>query len=139
MTAGPAARDDARVTAPRLIVDGNNVMGSRPDGWWRDRAGAARRLVGEIGAWASEPVLVVFDGREPDPPPAADGVEVRYAGGGGRDAADHVIAALVAADDDARSLRVVTSDAGLAGRVREHGAAVLGSGAFRAGLSPGPP
>ncbi|MEZ0292015.1 MAG: NYN domain-containing protein [Solirubrobacteraceae bacterium] len=123
---------------PRLIVDGNNVMGSRPDGWWRDRAGAARRLVAEIGAWAAEPVLVVFDGRAPDPPPAAEGVEVRYAGGG-RDAADHVIAALVAAAADPRALRVVTSDAGLAGRVREHGAAVLGAGAFRAGLSPGSP
>ena len=93
MTASPAARDDAEVAEPRLIVDGNNVMGSRPDGWWRDRAGAARRLVAEIGAWAAEPVLVVFDGRAPDPPPAAEGVEVRYAGGGGRDAADHVIAA----------------------------------------------
>jgi 8-oxo-dGTP diphosphatase len=27
-----------------IIVDAANVMGSRPDGWWRDRAGAARRL-----------------------------------------------------------------------------------------------
>ena len=49
----------------RVFVDGNNVMGSHPDGWWRDRAGAARRLVAEIiplvlghgGAWT-----IVFDG-----------------------------------------------------------------------------
>jgi len=34
---------------PLVVVDGNNVMGSRPDGWWRDRAGAARRLVGHLG------------------------------------------------------------------------------------------
>jgi predicted RNA-binding protein with PIN domain len=27
-----------------LLVDGANVVGSRPDGWWKDRAGAARRL-----------------------------------------------------------------------------------------------
>ena len=27
-----------------LVVDGANVVGSRPDGWWKDRAGAARRL-----------------------------------------------------------------------------------------------
>ena len=27
-----------------LIVDGANVVGARPDGWWKDRAGAARRL-----------------------------------------------------------------------------------------------
>ena len=33
------------MSAARLIVDGNNVIGSRPDGWWRDRAGAARRLI----------------------------------------------------------------------------------------------
>ena len=32
----------------RVFVDGNNVMGSQPDGWWRDRAAAARRLVAEI-------------------------------------------------------------------------------------------
>ncbi len=28
----------------RIIVDGANVVGARPDGWWRDRAGAAARL-----------------------------------------------------------------------------------------------
>ena len=33
---------------PRMFVDGNNVMGSRPDGWWRDRAGAARRIVAGV-------------------------------------------------------------------------------------------
>jgi predicted RNA-binding protein with PIN domain len=27
-----------------LVVDGANVVGSVPDGWWKDRAGAARRL-----------------------------------------------------------------------------------------------
>jgi hypothetical protein len=36
--------------ATALVVDVANVMGSRPDGWWRDRAGAASRLVGEIAA-----------------------------------------------------------------------------------------
>jgi hypothetical protein len=33
-----------------VIVDGANVVGSRPDGWWRDREGAARRLAGRIAA-----------------------------------------------------------------------------------------
>ncbi len=33
-----------------MIVDGANVVGSRPDGWWRDRAGAARRLAGKLVA-----------------------------------------------------------------------------------------
>ena len=36
----------------RWIVDGMNVIGSRPDGWWRDRRGAMRRLVEELGALA---------------------------------------------------------------------------------------
>ena len=35
------------------LIDGNNVMGSRPDGWWRDRRGAARALVGELAAFAA--------------------------------------------------------------------------------------
>jgi len=110
-----------------LVVDGNNVMGSRPDGWWRDRAGAARRLVEQIGAWASEDVLVIFDGAEPPGMPAPARVEVRFATRRGRDAADDDIAAYVAAHDDPGSLRVVTSDAELAGRVRELGAEVLGA------------
>jgi len=33
-----------------VVVDAANVVGSRPDGWWRDRAGAARRLAGELVA-----------------------------------------------------------------------------------------
>jgi predicted RNA-binding protein with PIN domain len=122
---------------PRLIVDGNNVMGSRPDGWWRDRAGAAQRLVARLGAWAEahdRDVVVVFDGRPLAGAPAPARVEVRYAARGGRDAADDVIAALVAADRAPEELRVVTSDAGLAARVRAHGAEVLGAGAFRDAL-----
>lgn len=36
--------------APVLIVDGANVVGSRPDGWWRDRAGATARLRDQLAA-----------------------------------------------------------------------------------------
>src|SRR4029077_3074554 len=39
----------------RVIVDGNNVIGSRPDGWWRDRPGAARRLGAQLQAAARRP------------------------------------------------------------------------------------
>jgi predicted RNA-binding protein with PIN domain len=118
----------------RLIVDGNNVMGSRPDGWWKDRAGAARRLVERIGAWADEAgadVLVVFDGRPPPGLESPPGVDVRYAERAGANAADDVIAALVADDAAPATLRVVTSDAELARRVREHGAEVTGARGFR--------
>jgi 8-oxo-dGTP diphosphatase len=39
-----------------IIVDGANVMGSRPDGWWRDRAGAARRLRDQLAVLAARGV-----------------------------------------------------------------------------------
>ena len=51
-----------------VFVDGNNVMGSRPDGWWRNRAEAAQRLVAQIGPMARShggAWTVVFDGPEP--------------------------------------------------------------------------
>ena len=49
-----------------IVVDVANVMGSRPDGWWRDRAGAAVRLHAEIAALAASGRPVLPD--EPDPP-----------------------------------------------------------------------
>lgn len=72
-----------RDMAARLIIDGNNVIGSRPDGWWKDRAGATRGLVDKVGA--AEPA----------------------------------------------GMHVVTSDAELSARVREHGAQVTGARGFR--------
>ena len=116
----------------RWIVDGMNVIGSRPDGWWRDRPGAQRRLAEELGEFAAaggHEVAVVFDGKpfELD----ARGVDVTFASRRGPDAADDDIAERVAADADPKGLRVVTSDDGLAERVRAHGAEVMGAGAFR--------
>ncbi|MBN1528624.1 MAG: hypothetical protein JW895_06155 [Thermoleophilaceae bacterium] len=112
----------------RWVVDGMNVIGSRPDGWWRDRRAAMRRLVEDLGG-LGEPVIVVLDGTPFDID--AGPVDVRFASRRGPDAADDDIAALVAADPDTGDLRVVTSDAGLERRVREHGASVEGAGAFR--------
>ena len=118
----------------RWLVDGMNVIGSRPDGWWRDRAGAMRALAARLAAFAEatgEPVRVVFDGRPVALEAEAAGrVGVAWAGPG-RDAADRVIAEEVAADADPGSLRVVTSDAALAERVRELGAEVVPAGGFR--------
>src|SRR5687768_7456197 len=116
----------------RWLVDGMNVVGSRPDGWWRDRVGAMRRLIEELERFADtsgDEVAVVFDGR----PFALDGggrVEVGFAPGG-RDAADHAIAAWVADDPEPQAMIVVTSDAELARTVRSAGAHVVGSGVFR--------
>jgi len=117
-----------------LIVDGNNVIGSRPDGWWRDRAAATRRLVEQLGAFAAdrdEAITVVFDGPRPSALDAPGAVAVIFAERSGRDAADDVIAALVADAALPSGLTVVTSDAGLAARVRARGVRVLGSRAFR--------
>jgi 8-oxo-dGTP diphosphatase len=46
-------------------VDVANVMGSRPDGWWRDRAGAAVRLYGEIARLAANGRVVLPGAAEP--------------------------------------------------------------------------
>jgi rRNA-processing protein FCF1 len=113
----------------RWIVDGMNVVGSRPSGWWRDRPRAMRALVAELRG-LDEPVTVVFDGR-PFEIEEAGGVEVRFASRPGRNAADDAIAELVARSAEPAALSVVTSDAELARRVREYGAEVLGSGQFR--------
>jgi predicted RNA-binding protein with PIN domain len=117
----------------RWLVDGMNVIGSRPDGWWRDRAAAVRRLIVGLEALAAasgDDVSVVFDGRAPRDEPESRTVAVEFAPGG-RDAADDRIAERVAADSDPATLRVVTSDRGLAERVRGAGAEVVGSGGFR--------
>jgi predicted RNA-binding protein with PIN domain len=119
----------------RLVVDGNNVIGSRPDGWWRDRPGAARRLVAELDEFArrtGDDVMVVFDGR-PGPGLAEgphDLVHVVYARRAGRDAGDDRIVEEIASDDEPSSLTLVTSDRALARRARELGARVEGAGAL---------
>jgi predicted RNA-binding protein with PIN domain len=121
----------------RLIVDGNNVIGSRPDGWWKDREGASRRLVAELqqrAATTPDRIAVVLDGRPlPGLPEGVhDGVLVAYARRVGRDAADDRIVEEVARDDHPSSLVVVTSDRALAARVRELGARVESATSVRA-------
>jgi predicted RNA-binding protein with PIN domain len=116
----------------RWIVDGMNVIGSRPTGWWHDRPGAMRDLVAELERFAEsgrEPVTVVFDGRPFEL--AGDRVEVVFASRRGRNAADDDIAALVERDERPGELSVVTSDGDLSRRVRDAGAAVVGAGEFR--------
>ena len=117
----------------RWIVDGMNVIGSRPTGWWRDRPGAMRELVEELEQFAErsdDPVTVVFDGK-PFELEGDDRVTVLFASRRGPNAADDDIAALVESDDDRADLSVVTSDGDLARRVREAGATVVGAGNFR--------
>jgi predicted RNA-binding protein with PIN domain len=117
----------------RWIVDGMNVIGSRPTGWWRDRLGAMRSLIealDEFAAQSGDPVTVVFDGK-PFELEAADRVEVLFASRRGPNAADDDIAALVERDAEPAELSVVSSDGDLARRVRDAGASVVGAGAFQ--------
>ena len=116
----------------RVFVDGNNVMGSRPDGWWRDRARAARKLVAEIiplarchsGEWT-----IVFDGREPPRMPLLLAcLTVVHTGHGGRNGADDRIVELVHELPHRATSLVYTSDAKLRTRLRTLGTKVLGAG-----------
>lgn len=134
-TLGPMT-DDLPSDPDWLVVDVMNVVGSRPDGWWHDRDGAAARLVGQLRglvAATGREVTAVVDGRPDARLPAGrrGGVDVVHAGRG-RDAADDVIAALVASAD-APAL-VVTADRGLRERVRRSGAVVVGPLTLRASL-----
>jgi predicted RNA-binding protein with PIN domain len=117
------------------VLDGNNLFGARADGWWRDRAGAARRLAEEVDAWQrahGEPTALVFDGHPPTEFPVVDrdGLTVRWAESSARDAADDVIVALV--EDlyaETADVTVATSDRGLRERLPP-GVTLEGAGTF---------
>jgi predicted RNA-binding protein with PIN domain len=115
----------------RLVVDGNNVIGSVADGWWRDRPGAVRRLLARLQC-LGERATLVLDVSQPDLVEGEHGaITVRYATRRGRDAADDLIRELVAADP---SVTVVTSDRALRQDVEAAGADVIGAGTFLARL-----
>lgn len=114
------------------FIDAANVIGSVPDGWWRDREAATRRLIDAIREWATDDVTIVLDAGPDDLLGTHDGVTVVRARRAGRNAADDEIVRLIEGLDD---VRVVTSDATLADRVRRLGAEVEGAGTFRRRLT----
>jgi len=117
----------------RWFVDGMNVIGTRPDQWWRDRDGAMLRLVDQLERWAAaegEDVTVVFE-RPPSPPIRSTVIEVTHAPRPKRDAADDEIVRRLKAEPDARTVRVVTSDRALADNAHLLGATVEGADSFR--------
>jgi hypothetical protein len=110
-----------------LIVDAANVIGSVPDGWWRDRAGAVRRLRDALAAAAlPDEVVLVVEGaaRGVEPVP---GVRVERAPRSGDDA----IVELISSSPSDTSITVVTADRGLRQRVGALGAAVEGPRTLR--------
>ena len=117
----------------RWIVDGMNVIGARPDAWWKDRDAAMLRLVDLLERWAAsdgEQVMVVFE-RAPSPPIRSTMVEIRHAPRPKANAADEEIIRLLRADPAPESVRVVTSDRLLADLARGAGATVEGADSFR--------
>ena len=116
----------------RWIVDGMNVIGTRPDGWWRDRKRAWSRLhhrLEQLAFESGDEVRLVLDGGRPGTWRDNGLVECCFAAGG-RNAADDAIVARVEADPRPDTLTVVTSDRELAERVRELGADVVASRRF---------
>src|SRR5919201_6544146 len=116
----------------RWLVDGMNVIGTRPDGWWKDRDAAMLRLVDRLERWVAasgEDVTVVFE-RPPSPPIRSSVIEVAHAPRPRPDAADDEIVRRLAEFDRA-GIRVVTSDRWLADRARAAGASVEPAESFR--------
>ncbi|HEV7528023.1 MAG TPA: NYN domain-containing protein [Solirubrobacteraceae bacterium] len=117
----------------RWFVDGMNVIGTRPDAWWKDRHGAMVRLVHLLENWSAatgEDVIVVFE-QPPRPPIASTLVEVAHAPRPRRDSADDEIVRRVAAERQPGEIRVVTSDLWLVDRVHAAGATVESADSFR--------
>ena len=112
-----------------LVVDGANVVGSRPDGWWRDRAGAARRLQAQLSAAElphDEVVLVLEGDARRDNPAGRDGrVRTVHAERSGDEAIVEAVLAQVAVGDG-REVVVVTADRTLRTRVEVAGAGTRG-------------
>lgn len=113
------------------MIDAANVTGSRPNGWWRDRPGAAAKLVAGVvrSVTAGElagPVVVVLEGAARAGAPAespATGVRVVHAE---RDGDAAIVAEVAALSADGVTATVVTADRGLRARVTAAGGEVVG-------------
>ncbi|PPF14691.1 NUDIX hydrolase [Rathayibacter rathayi] len=124
---------------PMLVVDAANVVGSRPDGWWRDRAGAAERLLAALARLAAVGVpgrllgveaetvwpriAVVLEGAARTARTAVVAAERRLAVHTAEGSGDDAIVDLVGGQDSAV---VVTADRGLVARIEALGAAAVG-------------
>jgi predicted RNA-binding protein with PIN domain len=122
----------------RWIVDAMNVIGSRPDGWWKDRRQAMVKLVDQLERWApgqDHRVTVVFE-KPMSPPIDSSVIKIANAPRAAPNSADDEIVRLVEADDQPQDLTVVTSDSALSQRVRNAGASVFPAAGFRDLIDP---
>jgi len=110
-----------------------NVIGTRPDGWWKHRRRAMGRLVDQLERWASaegDDVTVVFE-QPPSPPIRSSVIEIAHAPKAAGNSADDEIVRLVRADARPQEIRVVTSDKMLTDRIRDAGASAYPAESFR--------
>ncbi|WP_026536537.1 NUDIX domain-containing protein [Arthrobacter sp. H14] len=121
-----------------LVVDGANVVGSRPDGWWRDRRGAAQKLIDGLSSAALRglpdwngaariwpEIVVVTEGKANGAVDEQGRVQVLAAD---RDGDQTVVDAVQQLKRAGCTVHVVTADRGLRSRVEELGAEVAGPG-----------
>jgi predicted RNA-binding protein with PIN domain len=123
----------------KYVIDGMNVIGTRPDSWWKDRHGAMVRLVDLLERWVAatgDEVTVVFE-QPPSPPISSTVIEVAHAPRPRRDSADDEIVRRLLAESDPGTIRVVTSDHWLGERVHATGATVEPAAPFRTQLEDG--
>lgn len=109
-----------------LVVDAANVVGSRPDGWWKDRSGAARRLHDALATAdiSYDVVVLVLEGAAKGGVPAGrDGhLSTVHARGSGDDA---IVSETRSAVERGSRVAVVTADRALQARVQHLGALAL--------------
>jgi 8-oxo-dGTP pyrophosphatase MutT (NUDIX family) len=122
---------------PVVVVDAANVVGSVPDGWWKDRLGAAERLRDRLGGltvtgadlsltgtrWFPAVALVV-EGKARDLAQESGDVTVVRAEGAGDDAIVAEVGRRAAQGD---VVIAVTSDRELQERVADSGASAVHS------------
>ena len=110
-----------------LVVDGANVVGARPDGWWKDRAGAARRLherlaIADLDPEITDIVLVLEGEAKAGVRAGRDGhVTVVHAP---QDGDSEIVRQAHKAADAGHKVTVVTADRLLAARVAKAGPTV---------------
>ncbi len=112
-----------------LVVDGANVVGSRPDGWWRDRAGAAARLHGRLAVadTSYDQIVLVLEGQARAGVPAGTDAHLRTVHAT-RDGDGAIVEQTRRAREHEDPVVVVTADRALRQRVEALGARTMSPG-----------